>query len=165
MEKWLQYFVSRDRTEGKHLAPHIVAQWLLMPHQKLQNWLWWSCRCENHRTGGLARILNQPFTAGGSCQICLGCVEEHQTFNACFILFSSNLLPFDEGIWPNMLDNNLYELLGCTFYDVLLLCVFYINHVFYVFFSFAKEFCKPGRLEVSNGLSASWLSPGVYSLY
>lgn len=65
-------------------------------------------------------------------------------------LFSSNLLLFDEGIWPNMLDNNLYELLGYTFYDVLLLRVFYINHVSYVFFSFAKEFCKTGRLEVSK---------------
>lgn len=80
-------------------------------------------------------------------------------------LFSSNLLLFDEGIWPNMLDNNLYELLGCTFYDVLLLRVFYINHVFYVFFSFAKEFCKTGRLEVSKWTISFMAFLRVYSLY
>lgn len=30
-------------------------------------------------------------------------------------LFSSILLPFHEGIWPNVLDNRFYELLGYIF--------------------------------------------------
>lgn len=73
-------------------------------------------------------------------------------------LFSSNLLPFDEGIWPNILDNSLYKLLGCTFYDVLLLRVFYVNHIFYVFPPLLKSSAKPADWKYQNGLSASWLS-------
>lgn len=75
-------------------------------------------------------------------------------------LFSSNLLPFDERIWPNMLDINFYELLGCTFYDVLLIHVFCLNYVFYVFLPppLLKSSAKPADWKYQNGLSASWLS-------
>lgn len=59
-----------------------------------------------------------------------------------------------------MLDISLYELLGCTFYDILLIHVFYLNHISCVFppSPLLKSSAKPADWKYQNGLSTSWLS-------